>query len=154
MKTKLDQEDLTKKELQTLRLLAQGQTYPQIQDALKISQACLHVHVHRIRAKTGIADTKDASECRQYLAQYNPRLAQPTPRQMEVLRLHMHGRTNPQIALSLDLSSQSVTNALSQGVRRLGIKTRGVRRVEDIKRAIGAIDRASVYSPMAESVFN
>ena len=52
---------LTRREIEVLRLLAQGLTYAQIADKLVVSQRTINAHVTSIYAKLGVTSRADAT---------------------------------------------------------------------------------------------
>jgi DNA-binding NarL/FixJ family response regulator len=73
-------ESLTNRELDVLRLLAQGQSNPQIADSLVISRGTVKGHVQHIISKLGVSDRTQAAVRAIGLGLINPAQDGPRPR--------------------------------------------------------------------------
>lgn len=109
--------------------LSRGWSYTKIAQHLKISSACLHVHCHHLRKKTGIKNTKHQQECIDYLYHRGEPLSPPPVyqlslswTQLEVLRLLAEGGSYGQIAQTLHMGQQTAQNHASAACKRAGIR--------------------------------
>lgn len=145
---------LTGREHHVLRLLTEGKTYSDIAATIGITPTCLHVHCHRIRLKTGIKDTGDFGEVRQWLETYRPRLCEPSKLQLQIIREHyINGLSHYQIALLLDINPETSRNQMRLGIRRWGITSRGDFRRAQIRGLLASMDQGQ-GDPMSEDIFN
>lgn len=136
---------LKPKELQTLRLLADGFNYREVAAKLQIHPAELHLICHFIRQKTGIESTKSTLQCKSWLdenpdpakAKPLPSSKQPTPKQIRAMELYaVHRKTFDQIGWEMGIGPQGAQNHLVLGMARARIKPRdwsGDRRKEIIE---------------------
>lgn len=158
---------LSSRELRILRLLANGENYDNIKKTVGITLGNIHATCWLIRKKTGIKQTRDMEECRNYLRQLrgtkelppsstsedqDPKLSRPTPRQMEVLRLLATGKTTPEIAQLLAVCPQSVLNYASLGAKRAGLDCPPWKRTQAIKEWL-AQREPELFGPMADPMF-
>lgn len=128
---------LSNRQASILRLLAQGKTYLEVIHLLGISPANLHTVVSVIRKKTGIQNTKNPQECKDWLRgrhghpfdapTYSRWPKTPTRTQLEMMTLHAQGLTYAQIAQQCAVTHQTVQNAVSQGCKRARIVNVGLR---------------------------
>lgn len=152
-----DQNDyLTGREHRILSLLVEGKTYAQIADGLGIGLDCLYVHCHRVRLKTGITDTGDASAIRAWLETYRPRVCEPTKLQLDILeRYYLHKMNHHTIAHELGITPSTSANQMSLGIKRWGITARGEHRRAQLCALLEAHgERGKPYDPMSDPVFN
>lgn len=117
---------LSARERDTLNKLAWGWSYLRIAEHLKIEAPNLHVICHHIRQKTGITNTKNAEECRNWQRGHQPITPPwyqpgPTPMQMEVMRLRSLGLSYVEIGSQLSMVPQTAQNHCSQGCKRAKI---------------------------------
>jgi DNA-binding CsgD family transcriptional regulator len=160
---------LSTREMAVLALLAQGDNLKEIKDYFGISLENVHTICCTLRKKTGIRQTRDAEECKRYLAKldqslveralYPPAAPPPLPLtdcQLEAMRLLASGRTYQQIATFLGILPQSVQNLLTRACKCAGITHAGWNRTRYIKeylaRRDGHLPPAPV-NPMADPMF-
>lgn len=103
-----------------------GKSYAEIGLALHKSKAAVNTTCWSIRRLTGIQDTRNAEECRQWRRDNQLSLLQkergPTAKQLEVLHLLAQGMDVGTIATLRAVSKQCVLNQACLGRRRAGIK--------------------------------
>lgn len=131
--------ELSKTERRVLHLLAWGKSNPEILETMNLerrmkpekgkragremSLSTLHTVCTQIRKKTGIKNTKDATECRNW-ERAHPRLSQlqkergPTTKQMEILWRIAAGERYPQICEEMHLTKQAAMNLASEARKR------------------------------------
>ncbi len=129
---------LSKVERLVLHHLAWGKPYREIVAILNQARATLYpekkyvhgfynsIHLHcicgNIRKKTGISNTKDPVECRQWERdnRYTPKQVEkgPTAQQLQILQLIAEDFTYDQIAQKMGLAKQSILNLASQARKR------------------------------------
>lgn len=155
---------LSTREMEMLVMLSNGKTYRDLKQHFSIQAANVHNHVHHIRQKTGIHNTRDPRECRAAVRLINQQrmsdarkplespaviMAQqrkrrngrpPTRRQIEILRLVVKGQTSEQIAGWFGIQPQSVQNLAYQGTQRMGIHNAGKMRLPLIAQWLEAYD--------------
>lgn len=138
---------LSTREVQILSMLSNGDTYVEIQAYFGITLSSVHMACCYLRRKTGIQQTRDQDECQKHLARLPRQLVADainpmarssttkplTPGQMDVFRLLAIGRTYPQIATFLGITSQSAQNLACRGAKRAGIIHAGWNRTRYIK---------------------
>lgn len=122
---------LTKREYEILDLLAVGRNYSEICALLGIAPSNIHNVVSRIRKKTGIINTKNPDECRDFIRSVPMgslvgrkrlrKLSFPTVHQAEAMSLFARGNMCKRIALILHITPQTALNAISMGCKRAGI---------------------------------
>ena len=150
---------LSKFKLRLLKLLADGTPVALILHHLGISRECYHVHCHRLRKLTGLPSLLDAGAVARWLSNPTGTSAAPirpplTPRHHEVLRLRASGQSVRQVALSLGLAEQTVTNHANAGAKRLGITSRrGTARTIEIRKALARLDGPASADPMSDPAF-
>lgn len=162
---------LSIRDIQILSMLSNGDTYQEITSYFGISLSALYMAVSNLRKKTGIQQTRDQEECRQYLATLplqtvadalNPVTRSSTTKpltsaQLEVFRLLSMGRTYPQIAAFLGITAQSVQNLACRGAKRAGIVHAGWNRNRFIKEWLKKYDETSPArrprDPMEDPMF-
>lgn len=131
--------DLYPREEMILRFLARGWNYQRIREWLKTSLANVHAHAHHIRQKTGIVDTKNPQQCRDYLREKSKRpppkpWLKPTASMLEAMQGVAEGYSYEHLRKGCGLrSAQTVQNAVSQGCRRAGIIGQGANRTQAIR---------------------
>lgn len=156
---------LSPTEINILRWLSRNWSYAQIiahyhQREKPMTPSTLHVHCHHIRQKTGIGDTKNPQECRDYLRHASARplshqttyKPSPTRAQMEVLRLLATGKSYGEIGLVLKINHQTAQNHASHGCRRAGITNQGHGRTQAIRDYL-ARQAQPTPSPMDDPLF-
>lgn len=139
---------LALREIRLLSYLANGDTYQEIRSLMCMTSANVYTTCSHIRAKTGIQETRDQSECSAYLAKLTredpQRVADAidgrkhvvrdlTENQLDVLRLIALGRSYAHIAALLGIRSQSAQNLASRACLRAGITHQGWNRTKFIK---------------------
>lgn len=124
---------LSHREIRLLVRLAEGDTYQEICNYFGISYQNVYSTCAVIRRKLGIRETRDAAECKRYLAQIDPQevanalepkradLRRVTDSQLLVFRLLAAGRNYAQIAGTLGITSQSAQNLACRGAQRAGL---------------------------------
>ena len=121
---------LQKREKEILLWLARDWTYQQIATHAGIRLPTLHVHMHHIRQKTGIKNTRNPDECKAYVrvAQHTPATPYQRPlswTQKEVLSMIAEGLSYAEIGKTLNMGSQTAQNHASEACQRLHINGRG-----------------------------
>ncbi len=137
-KNKLKDANLPPRQLEILRMLAEGYKGMQIKSILGMSAPCYHVHCYQIRQKTGIKDHKSMEACMEYLVTYKRHLVTPTPQQQKVLALLRDGKKYREIADTLGISVGTVMNHASMGRFRLGVESQQVIRQQLVNAAMDA----------------
>ncbi len=102
--------------------------------------------------KTGIRDTHNRDDCAAFLRQYSPVFGHPTPQQVKCLRLYVDRVGYGEIAAQLGITVQAAMNHVCQGIKRLGIRGKGIHRRDQIVAILGAYESAD--NPMSDPVFN
>lgn len=124
---------LKPKELQVLRLLAEGFNYREIAKQMGEHRAEIHLICHFIRQKTGIESTKSMVQCKSWLAENPdptkakplPSCKPPTPKQMRAMELYaVYKKSFDQIAWEMGINQQGAQNHLVIGMNRARIKPR------------------------------
>lgn len=113
---------LTNTETIILQFLAERYHYAEIASRLKTSVASIHTHVSNIRRKTKIADLKDLSLCKTFLATFavGKRAPGPTPQQTAILKMYYIERKSiSRISDRLNIGMGTVANGLCQGRKRI-----------------------------------
>lgn len=150
------------KELRILRLLARGRSYEEVCAEMKIKKSCLHTHCLHIRQKTGIRETKDARQCKDYMLAHTahpqqywrPSPTSPTHTQLEILRLMVEGLSYAQIARERSISVQCVQDHASQGCLRAGIRNQGHNRTRAIQSYLVQLDALAAGRPSAPDLMD
>lgn len=134
---------LTPTEADVLRAISIGESIDLVTAKLGISRESFHVHTSSIRSKTGIKDTADAHECREYVracrrAHYDKQHQQAaeaaiTQKQLSVFLHLMQGLSYPQIAAVMRIRSQSVQNYATCACQRLALTGKGSKRTAAIR---------------------
>ncbi len=135
---------LKPKELQILKLLADGHNYQETARQLAIHPSAVYLACQQIRQKTGIQSTKSFLQCKAWLdanpdpykGKALPSGQQPTAKQLRAMELFaVHKKTLEYIAWEMGISKQGAENHLTLGMTRARIKPRdftGDRRKEII----------------------
>ncbi len=121
---------LTHSENRIFQLLRKGSSYAYVAQTLEISLANVYTQAHSIRTKLGLKNLQDPVETELYVRSLRPmvrgnRADRPTVAQMACLRLFAQGLDYHQIAMRLNLRSQSVQNHICQGCKRAFITSAG-----------------------------
>lgn len=140
---------LTATEDRILTALAEGCTYAEVSERLRISPTVLHTHTFNIRQKTGIKSTTSRAQCLAYMQYRKPRLVTVTPKQRKVLEMHSAGHTYNQIAAALKMGKGTAMNHVCQGCKRLGItEPPSIARLLEIREKLG-----TPANPMNDPMF-
>lgn len=117
---------LSPRERNILIHLSNGLTNSQIVERLKIRLDCLYVHCQHIRKKTGIKNTRNQQECRDYVKgiRHDDSIAWQPPlswTQLEVIHLLSMGDSYKSISSTLSMKPQTAQNHASEACKRAGI---------------------------------
>jgi DNA-binding CsgD family transcriptional regulator len=117
---------LTPNEEKTLRLLMDDLSSYAIIRQCEIPSIGLSLFKHEIRRKTGIRDTKNTKEIRQYFAAYDASMAaQPiSVEQVRTLRLFLGGDTFEAISYQMGVPPEGAEELIYSACRAAGIFTR------------------------------
>ncbi|GLW46828.1 hypothetical protein Stsp02_24900 [Streptomyces sp. NBRC 14336] len=125
----LSTSNLTRRELDILRLVPQGMTNRRISRILGISEKTVKNHLSTIYAKIGASGRTQAAlyamrADQAGLPEQRPEGVRLTSRETDVLRLITEGLTNRGIAQSLAISEKTVKNHLSAIYTKIGATDR------------------------------
>lgn len=119
---------LTEDEYKALVLLSEGKTSYMIRQNCFVPASGLSFFLSEIRRKTGIRDTKQPPECREYLKRHAEALSTPpTTDQIRILQKYQAGETWEGIAHTMPLLIEQVIPALDSACRAVGIFTQDER---------------------------
>lgn len=119
---------LTKDEHHALVLLSELKTTYAIQEQCKIPMSGMGFFLSEIRRKTGIRDTKQTKECKDYLKRHAEALSKPpTTDQIRILRKYLAGETWEAIGNSMPLPLEQVIPTLDKACHAVGIFTQDER---------------------------
>ncbi len=117
---------LTQTEKTILHHLSRAKSYLFIRQTLGISAEALHTACCRIRRKTGIQNTRDPQQCRQWERDQKTSVVQkergPSPKERETLWLLSKGMSNQQIAQLRNVKPATVMTQAYLGRQRAGIR--------------------------------
>ena len=129
---------LSNQERRVLYMISRGGNYRDCADHEGKNVETIHVIAHHIRQKTGIKDTRDHAECREFIRGHRPQLhpdkvpKPPSPKQIEILRLVVQGQTYKAIATHFGIRPQTVQNHASCACIRIGVNAKGAARLSGI----------------------
>lgn len=119
---------LTKDEHKALVLLSEGKTSFMIREQCLVPASGMSFFLSEIRRKTGIRDTKQPPECREYLKRHNEALSHsPAPEHIRLLQKYQAGETWEGIAYTMPLPIEEVLPALDKACHAIGSFTRDER---------------------------
>lgn len=126
---------LSPMELQIAKLLCSGKLPTEITISLGMKCDTLRVHLANIRAKLGLHSLLNIPLLGKTLESQNY-FAEITEAQIKVLKLRAQCKTYAQISKLLGISLSTAMNTASEGIKRLGVLSKGPRALRDLKTAL------------------
>jgi two-component system response regulator DesR len=136
-----DHDDLTRREREVLNLIRQRMSDVEIAARLGMSPSTVKIHVARVLAKLGVANRRDAAAA---VRLYDEQAVDAgvravptgssddvagraglTPREVDVLRQLIDGRTDREIAANLFISRRTASKHVEAILAKLGVRSRG-----------------------------
>lgn len=137
---------LSKTQQWLLQLIREHRSPEYICSIMGITRSTYHVYCYQIRERLGVSDLANLSSV-QKTNTCRGKSDQLGDKYIEVLTMFANGVTYKEIAAKLGITTGAAMNIGSKGCRRLGITSRGVTRILEIRAALEALQSPPIPAP-------